>query len=96
MLPETKKQELLREIKQEVYNNPNKIYYGLYKDYSTCKGTIYGQEDSVYIITTSSVTYANLLKNNGYTIYLKSDGNKIIKIEKQRDVINNEKNYIQI
>lgn len=95
MLPEAKKQELLREIKQEVYNNnPNKTFYGLYKDYSNCKGTIYGQEDNVYIITTSSVTYANLLKDNGYTIYIQTNGDKIIKIEKQRDVINNEKDYI--
>ena len=94
MLPKAKKQELLREIKQEVYNNPNKTYYGLYKDYSNCKGTIYGQEDNVYIITTSSVTYANLLKDNGYTIYIQTEGDKIIKIEKQRDVISNEKNYI--
>ena len=94
MLPEIKKQALLREIKQEVYNNPNKTFYGLYKDYSNCKGNIYGQEDNIYIITTSSVTYANLLKDNGYTIYIQTDGDKIIKIEKQRDVINNEKDYI--
>ena len=93
MLPEAKKQELLREIKQEVYNNPNKIYYGLYKDYSNCKGTIYGQEDSIYTVVTSSSTYANLLKDNGYTIYMQADGNRIIKLlEKRCD--KNEKDYI--
>ena len=90
MLPETQKQALLKKIKQEAYNNPNKTYYGLYKDYSNCKGTIYGQKDNIYIIITSSVTYAKQLKDNGYTIYIQTNGDKIIK----RDVINNEKNYI--
>ena len=77
MLPEDKKQELLREIKQEVYNNPNKTYYGLYKDYSNCKGAIYGQEDNIYIIITSSLTYAKQLKNNGYTIYIQTKTNEV-------------------
>jgi hypothetical protein len=94
MLKEDIKTKIIRQLKQEVYNNPNKTYYGLYKDYSNCKGTIYGQEDNIYIITTSSVTYANLLRDNGYTIYIQTDGDKIIKIEKQRDVISNEKDYI--
>lgn len=76
MLSEDKKQELLREIKQEVYNNPNKIYYGLYKDYSNCKGTIYGQEDSIYTVVTSSSTYAKQLKANGYTIYIQTKTNE--------------------
>lgn len=83
MLPETKKQELLKQIKQEVYNNPNKTYYGLYKDYSNCKGTIYGQEDNVYIITTSSFTYAKQLKDSGYIVYMKATDKKIIKKEKE-------------
>lgn len=84
MLPEAKKQELLREIKQEVYNNPNKIYYGLYKDYSTCKGTIYKQEDNIYIIITSSLTYAKQLKDSGYIVCMQADGNRIIKLLKKR------------
>lgn len=84
MLSEDKKQELLREIKQEVYNNPNKTFYGLYKDYSNCKGTIYGQEDSIYTVVTSSSTYAKQLKANGYIVCMQADGNRIIKLLEKR------------
>ena len=80
MLPEAKKQGLLKEIKQEIYNNPNKTYYGLYKDYSNCKGTIYGQKDNIYTIVTSSVTYAKQLRDNGYTIYIQAKDDKIFKV----------------
>ena len=76
MLKEDIKTKIIRQLKQEVYNNPNKTYYGLYKDYSNCKGTIYGQEDNVYIIITSSLTYAKQLKNNGYTIYIQTKTNE--------------------
>ena len=81
MLKEDIKTKIVRQLKQEIYNNPNKTYYGLYKDYSNCKGTIYGQEDNIYIIITSSLTYAKQLKNNGYTIYIKADSDRIIKNE---------------
>lgn len=73
MLPDTKKQVLLREIKQEVHNNPNKTYYGLYKDYSKCKGTICGQKDNIYIVVTSSITYVKQLRDNGYIICMQGD-----------------------
>lgn len=83
MLSEAKKQELLRQIKQEVYNNPNKIYYGLYKDYSNCKGKIYNQKDNIYTVITSSFTYAKQLKDSGYIVYMKATDEKIIKKEKE-------------
>lgn len=82
MLSEIKRQELLRKIKREVYKNPHETYYGLYKDYSDCKGVIYRQEDNIYMIVTSSITYANQLQENGYNICMQVQDCKIINSEK--------------
>lgn len=81
MLSETKKQELIKIIREEMFNHPNKAFWGLYKDYSNCKGTIYGQKDNIYLIVTSSFTYVNQLKDSGYTIYIQGKDDKLIKIE---------------
>lgn len=86
MLPEDKKQELLRQIKQEIYTNPNKNYYVLYKDYSDCKGTIYGQEDNVYTIITSSLSYVKQLQNNGFIVYIQTKNDRIVHIIKNRNL----------
>lgn len=66
MLLQEKKDILFKQMQQEVNNNPNQVYYGLYKDYSNCKGVIYGQEDNIYTVITSSATYAEYLEAMGY------------------------------
>ena len=66
MLSQEKEKALLENIQKEVNNNPNQVYYGLYKNYSDCKGVIYGQEDNIYTVITSSHTYATKLEAMGY------------------------------
>lgn len=66
MLLEEKKDLLFKQIQEEVNNNPHQVYYGLYKDYSNHKGTIYGQKDNIYTVITSSDTYLNHLESMGY------------------------------
>lgn len=66
MLSKEKEEALLKDIQKEVNNNPNQVYYGLYKDYSDYKGIIYGQKDNIYTIITSSHTYVTHLEAMGY------------------------------
>lgn len=66
MLSKEKEKILVANMQKEINNNPNQVYYGLYKDYSDCKGVIYGQEDNIYTIITSSHTYATNLEAMGY------------------------------
>lgn len=68
------KQNLLKKIEKEAYNNPNAIYFGLYKDYSKYKGTIYGQDNNIYLIVTSSTTYLNFLQDNGFHLVVQIHG----------------------
>ena len=62
------KERLIKQIKQEVHNDPLKIYWGLYKNYSYCQGNVYQQEDNIYIIVSSSYDYVQYLKNVGYKV----------------------------
>ena len=71
-------QDLINKTQQELINNPTKTFYGLYKDYSDCKGLIYNQDHNFYLVVTPSHTYANYLKDNGYTIYLKAENNRMM------------------
>lgn len=66
MLSKERETILLNELQQEIDNNPNQVYYVLYKDYSDCKGTIYKQEDNIYTIITSSHTYVTHLEAMGF------------------------------
>ena len=68
------KQDLLKKIDEEIYNNPNTIYFGLYKDYSKYNGTIYGQDNNIYLIVTSSITYVNFLQKNGFHLLVQING----------------------
>ena len=66
MLPETQKKVLIQNIKEKVRKNPTQVLYGLYKDYSYCKGNIYKQQNNISLVTTSSDTYARYLESVGY------------------------------
>ena len=66
MLSKERETILLNELQQEIDNNPNQVYYVLYKDYSDCQGVIYGQEDNIYTIITSSHTYLTHLEAMGF------------------------------
>ena len=67
MLPEAQKKVLLQDMKEKARKNPHQVLYGLYKDYSYCKGNIYKQQkNNIYLVLTSSDTYTRYLESIGY------------------------------